>query len=443
MTLELSAEDLARRLPDPSAQAIAADLIVMIRRGDIPVGTKLPPVRQLAKLLKVSPSTVSAALQTLRSRNMLEGRGRSGITVVRAPDTPRPERYEAGGRTLPELRLDLSRSAPDRELLPDLRAALFQASSSSPINSYDRDLITPSLERQVSRTWPYQPRKLMAASGGYDGLRLCLHTFVREGDWVLVENPSPPRLLDLVDATEARAFALEQDEQGALPSALERGLERNPAAIILQPGIHNPSGRIRTSERREALANILKGTSALVIEDDGSGALFGDPLYPLAERIDCPYLYVRSYSKSHGPDLRLAVIEGEEELLAKVQAYFGYGAGWVSRPLQDALAWMLKEPAVQERVADARDTYHERRTALWKSLRSYGLELREGTGLDIMIPVRDAGYAEGLLAANGIAILRGTAFQQNQNRDWIRVSTSTLPVEQAEEVAKLLIQAAQ
>lgn len=438
---QLTADDLAARFHEASAHAIAADLIVMIRNGEIPVGTKLPPVRELAEVLGVSPGTVSAAWQTLRNRGVLDGRGRSGVTVVRTPDTPRPERYTARDLHLPVARFRLGRSIADQALLPDLHEALSQMPRSD-LNSYVRDRITPALEAEVRRTWPYEPRSVMAVNGGYDGLRVCLHTFVREGDWVLVEDPSPPRMLDLVDATEARAFVLERDEEGIKPSSLIEGLKLNPAALILQPGIHNPSGRVMTERRRDELAEVLRGSPVLVIEDDGLGALFGDDMYPLAEYIDCPHLFVRSYSKSHGPDLRLAVIEGDDRLIKRVQAYFGYGAGWVSRPMQEALAWMLGDPATQERVLEARRTYDTRRQALWRALSEHGIDIHEGTGLDLLVPVRDEGYAEGMLAANGVTILRANALQQKDRDTWIRVSTGTLPVEDADEVASLLARAA-
>lgn len=190
MSERLTASALAARLSDTSAHSIASDLSVMITRGDIPVGTMLPPVRELAQALWVSPSTVSAAWRTLKNRGVLEGQGRAGVRVVRAPDTPRPLRYEANRLSKMDIRLDLGASTPDPALLPRLTTALAHVPEER-LNSYARDRITPSLEAAATRDWPYEPRSMMSVSGGYDGLRLTLQTFVNAGDWVLVENPTP------------------------------------------------------------------------------------------------------------------------------------------------------------------------------------------------------------------------------------------------------------
>src|SRR5690349_8466741 len=48
----------------------------------------LPPVRQLAGSLRVSPATVAAAYKLLRSRGLVNGHGRQGTRVVARQATP-------------------------------------------------------------------------------------------------------------------------------------------------------------------------------------------------------------------------------------------------------------------------------------------------------------------------------------------------------------------
>ncbi|GAA1937096.1 aminotransferase class I/II-fold pyridoxal phosphate-dependent enzyme [Brevibacterium antiquum] len=445
MSPSFSATALAALLPDPpgiSAHSIASDLTLLIRRGEIPIGAKLPPVRALAQELWVSPGTVSSAWKTLKGRGVLEGQGRAGVTVVKLPDTPRPERYEANRPYAPEVRLDLGASSPDPALLPSLKSALSHLPEYK-LNSYERDRIVPNLQAAATDDWPYSPRSMMAVNGGYDGLRLILQTFVSTGDWVLVENPTPPRVLDLVHAAGARMQFLPRDAEGVIPEALEAALDLQPAAIILQPGIHNPIGTVMSKRRSEELVVVLNRSSVLVIEDDGAGALFAGAVNPLASRLSCPHLYVRSYSKSHGPDLRLAVIEGPDETVTKVHAFFGYGAGWVSRALQEALAWLLRDDDTRALIRQARDIYDHRRAALSDALCAAGVSFTPGYGLDLLIPVRDEGYAQGVLAAHGILISRGSNFTPDRHHAaWIRVATSVLSVDSAEEIARLITQAA-
>ena len=59
----------------------------MITAGALPVGERLPTVRELASALGVSPTTVSEAWQSLAAVGAIDARGRQG-TFVRQPTGP-------------------------------------------------------------------------------------------------------------------------------------------------------------------------------------------------------------------------------------------------------------------------------------------------------------------------------------------------------------------
>ena len=84
--------------------------------GTLAPGDSLPPVRQLAGELGVSPATVAAAYRQLRERGVVETAGRNGTRVrPRPPVAPAARRPPAGAA--PGL-VDLSAGEPDTELLP-------------------------------------------------------------------------------------------------------------------------------------------------------------------------------------------------------------------------------------------------------------------------------------------------------------------------------------
>ena len=70
----VSAPELAGAITDRSARGIAAAVGRMVSSGDLPVGSRLPTVRDLAKVLGVSPTTVSEAWQTLAAVGAKIGR---------------------------------------------------------------------------------------------------------------------------------------------------------------------------------------------------------------------------------------------------------------------------------------------------------------------------------------------------------------------------------
>lgn len=430
---------LAGRLTDPSAVALAADLGQMIKHGELRPGVRLPPVRALAGELNVSPATVSNAWQRLRARNLVTGGGRGGIRVRQDPGTPRPIRYESEGHFEVDAALDLGLSVPDPELLPDLDR--FRDVAVPDLHDYRRTPIVDSLRDAVVDSWPTNPRQLLVTNGGYEGLMLICNTFIQPGDHVIVENPAPPRLLDVIERAGARFAFATRDAEGLVPESVAESLPLRPSMMVLQPSVHNPMGTVMTRRRRDALAKLLAPTDVLVVEDDGIGELARDRVHPLSDRIPQQTLYLRSYSKSHGPDLRIAVLDGPPDLVERVRAFRAFGSGWTSRFLQEILAAMLTDEQTRSRIGAASDVYNTRRERLAAELRVRGVDLPPAHGLDLWLPVADERYAVVTCAAHGVAVSSGSRFTPPPQSAHIRISTCRLPTEKAPFVADVLIKA--
>ncbi|MGE0445150.1 MAG: GntR family transcriptional regulator, partial [Vicinamibacterales bacterium] len=68
-----------------SARSIAASFERSIQSGRVTASEALPPVRELAARLKVSPATVAAAYRLLRTRGLTAAHGRRGTRIVPRP----------------------------------------------------------------------------------------------------------------------------------------------------------------------------------------------------------------------------------------------------------------------------------------------------------------------------------------------------------------------
>ena len=71
----------AERLGNRTTKGIALETGALIRSGALPVGSKLPSVRDLAYALGVSPATVSQAWSELRRHEIIGGRGSNGTAL--------------------------------------------------------------------------------------------------------------------------------------------------------------------------------------------------------------------------------------------------------------------------------------------------------------------------------------------------------------------------
>src|SRR5690606_11560245 len=97
------------------------------------------------------------------------------------------------------------------------------------------------------------------------------------------------------------------------------------------------------------------------------------PDLSLGSRLSDRTLHVRSYSKSHGPDLRLAALGGPRALVQPLVDRRFLGQGWTSRLLQRVLVHLLTDPASTAAIADARREYARRRSAISTRLADHGI----------------------------------------------------------------------
>ncbi|GAA3761859.1 aminotransferase class I/II-fold pyridoxal phosphate-dependent enzyme [Plantactinospora mayteni] len=406
---------IASAIDDRTARGVAAAVSRLVRTGELPAGTRLPTVRSVARELGISPTTVSEAWRSLASAGAIQTRGRSGTFVLppnRLRQSLRYARLSASPATLPH---DFSTGVPDHDLLPDLAPALRRIGDTRLTTSYLEEPVLPRLEVVLRDRWPFPPQQLTVVDGALDALDRVVGTVVRLGDRVLVENPTFPPLLDLLDTVGAVPVPVSLDRSGIDPASLAAGLDRAPVALLLQPRAHNPTGVSMTPERAAELAAVLTrhplGGTVVVVEDDHAGEIASAPPVSLGGWLPDQVVHIRSFSKSHGPDLRLAAVGGPAALVASVADRRLLGPGWSSRVLQAVLLDLLTDPATVRVLAGARREYARRRNLLTAALAERGVDAPAPDGINMWIPVLDQQQAMLSLAAHGIAVAPGTPFE--------------------------------
>lgn len=401
---------VVRAVSDRSPRGIAAAISLLVRTGDLPAGTRLPTVRDVAAALGVSPATVSHAWHGLAGAGVLVSRGRAGSFVRAADGAGLTPRYRDLAGSQAGFRLDLSTGTPDPTLLPDLAPVLARFAGHDLTGSYVEPPVLPELERNLRETWPWPAEAITVVDGAFDAMTRSLETVVRFGDRVLVEDPCFPPLLDLLDLLGAEPVPVPLDEGGLDPAALSAALATSPVALVLQPRAHNPTGVSMTAGRANALARVLRGHDLVVVEDDHSGDIAAAPDVSLGPHLRDRVLHIRSFSKSHGPDLRIAALGGPARLVDPVVARRRLGPGWTSRMIQRVLLSLLTGGPGMAAVAEARRVYHARQQQLVRALGQNGLAVRPGDGVNLWLPVASERAAVVRLAAAGIRVAAGSPF---------------------------------
>ncbi|KRF28968.1 PLP-dependent aminotransferase family protein [Phycicoccus sp. Soil802] len=408
MTAVLSA--LEHRLDHPTAKGLAHAVSAAIRDGELVAGDRLPPIRTVAAQLALSPTTVSAAWSLLARSGAVHADGRRGTTIL-------DQGGATGGRYRQALRheaaftLDLSTGVPDPALLPSLGAVLAQLTSAPTTGSYLDDPVLPALADTLREDWPYAAANLAVVDGAMDAMDLIVRTTLRFGDRVVVEDPGFPPLVDLLESVGVQLVGVPLDDEGLELSALEDALREPVAAVFLQPRAQNPVGVTMTTARAEAIAALLDGTDTLVVEDDSAAGLSSEALVSLGRWRPEHTAYIRSFSKSHGPDLRLAALSAPAALHRALTARRELGQGWSSRLLQQVLLGLLTSETARTEVARASVTYAARRAHVVDALAARGVVVPGTEGINIWVPVHDETAAVVRLASRGIGVAAGAPFR--------------------------------
>lgn len=383
-----------------------------IRDGSLPVGATLPPVRDLATRLGVSPGTVAKAYRQLRRRGMVETAGRNGTRVRSRPPVAV---MRAAVLPVPPGALDLSWGEPDGRLLPALDRHLVRLAETGPLAANYRDagpvpeLMALARQRLAADGVPVDG--ITVTGGALDGMERLLTAHLRPGDRVAVEDPGWANLLDLVAALGLEPVAVPVDDDGPTEDGLRRALAASPRAAIITTRAQNPTGAAVTRARAGALRALLADQPGiLLIEDDHAAELAAVPLHPLA---GCTrrWAFLRSVSKPYGPDLRLAILAGDEATVSRVAGRMRLGSGWVSTLLQRVVVELWRDKDVAAAIGEARHRYAERRTALREALLAYGLPSYGRTGVNVWVPVPDETRAVAVLREAGYAVAPGALYR--------------------------------
>jgi DNA-binding transcriptional MocR family regulator len=411
------------RMRATSGAELVREIEAGVASGALSPGEPLPSVRRLAELVGLSPGTVASALSELRRRGVVLSEPRRGTRVGEGA----PIGYARQPLAVPPGARDLSAGNPDPALLPDLARALGRCEL--PVRLYGGPDGIPELLELASRQLRddgVPASGVCVVSGALDAIERVLQAHLRPGDRVAVENPGYAALYHLLRAQGLSLEPVALDDHGMRPAELKRALDRGARAAIITPRGQNPTGAALDRERARQLRELLdRHPDTLLIEDDHLGPVAGCELHTtLADR--GRWAATRSVAKALGPDLRLAVLAGDPQTVARVQGRQRCGPGWVSHILQTLVLSMWIDPQVEAQVATASALYAERRGHFLACLAQLSVRAHGASGLNVWIPVDEEAGVVGALMQRGWVVAPGVPYRLPGSRPGIRVTTATL-----------------
>ncbi|WP_036250663.1 PLP-dependent aminotransferase family protein, partial [Methylibium sp. T29] len=216
-----------------------------------------------------------------------------------------------------------------------------------------------------------EPGQVLVTTGSQQGLDLVGKLLIDAGSAVAVETPTYLGALQAFAPCEPAFAALASDDEGPKPEALAGAAGARFAYLL--PNFQNPTGRVISEARREALVAAAQAAALPLVEDNPYGELWFDapPPAPLAARWPQGTIYLGSFSKILAPGLRLGYVVAPPALYPKLlqvkQAADLHTPGFNQRIVHE----VVRDGLLDRHVPTVRARHAAQRDAMAAALRAH------------------------------------------------------------------------
>ena len=354
----------------PKYKAVVTMIRDQIAVGGLNVGDKLPPVRELAWQLGITPGTVARAYTVLTDSGVLQAEVGRGTFVADPTDVMEdnaPQRplnlievdAVRHGHGMTDTNVNLfSPHLPDGGQAALIRGLLGQIAQDPPSGvMHYPSRRSAQAARQAMVGWlqgapigAIDEQDVVLCHGGQNGILLVFQTILRgRRPTVFVEELAYPGFRRAAELVRAEVVSVPCDRDGIIPQALAEAAERHPEAQILctSPEVHSPTCGFTPMARRKALAKVARKADLQILEDDcyRMGRAEGEGYRLLAPERGW---YVSSLSKSISPALRIGCAIGPRGMSGALHRSAEHGFFGLATPMIDLTAALLSHPELPE-----------------------------------------------------------------------------------------------
>ncbi|MEW9920765.1 PLP-dependent aminotransferase family protein [Marimonas sp. MJW-29] len=361
----------------PKYKAVVTMIRDQIAAGGLKIGEKLPPVRELAWQLKITPGTVARAYTVLTDSGVLQAEVGRGTFVAdpkevledNTPSVPlnlieidSVRHNSAGaGQTMNFFSPHLPNGG-QAELIRHLLGEIAQDPPSGVMHYPSRRTATAAREAMVhwlkgSPIGRIDESDIVLSHGGQNAILLVFQTILRgRRPTIFVEELAYPGFRRAAELVRADVVAVPCDSDGIVPEALAEAAERHPEAqlICTSPEVHSPTCGFTPMERRHALVEVARRADLQILEDDcyRMGQAVGEGYRLLAPERGW---YVTSLSKSITPALRIGCAIGPRGMSAALHRSAEHGFFGLATPMIDLTAALLAHPQLPQIMERSRE----------------------------------------------------------------------------------------
>ncbi|WP_240702256.1 PLP-dependent aminotransferase family protein [Trinickia terrae] len=323
-----------------------------IESGSLSEGERMPSLRELTALHRVSISTAVEACRVLEKHGYVEAKPRTGyfirdpkraitrfkekreieadgteqridpadyvgvherISVTLARGLQRPPKVDLAGAVCAPA---LYPGAALRDTLLRILRAKPSMYESAPQSDGVRKLKEAIARSSVTRGLHVDADAVLVTHGCSEALSLALRAVTGPGDIVAIESPSYFGILQIIESLGLKAIEIPTDPQtGMSVDALEFAINHMGSiqAVVCMPSVQNPLGSVMPDTLKIKMVELCDKHNMTIIEDDTYGAFLPSPANarPLkAWDKTGNVIYCNSLNKSLSPGLRVGWLIG-------------------------------------------------------------------------------------------------------------------------------------
>ncbi len=216
--------------------------------------------------------------------------------------------------------------------------------------------------------------QILITCGSQQGLDLLGKVLVNEGDGIIIEEPGYLGAIQAFSIFRPRFHPIPLNEDGLDIRALKSVIScAGPRLIYTIPNFQNPSGISYPERNRLAVAEIVRETNMILIEDDPYGDLrySGTPAASFKKLCPENTILLGTFSKTLVPGFRLGWVAAPEKIMDKL--VIAKQAADLNTGLftQCIVYQYLKDNDVEKHLARIKEAYGRQMKAMQESIREY------------------------------------------------------------------------
>lgn len=230
-----------------------------------------------------------------------------------------------------------------------------------------------AMRYRIKKNMPVDPANVLITNGSQQSLDLLAKVYLDPGDVVAMELPGYIGAIQAFSVFEPRFAGVPMNADGPDPDVLADILTRQQAKIFYGvPNFQNPSGLTYSMAARRAVAEAMRVSDAIFVEDDPYGELrfTDDVMPPVSAFIAQDAFMLGTFSKVAAPGLRLGWVVADPSALPQLVTAKQASDLHCSTLVQRILIRYLADNDIDEHIATLRTVYKAQRDLMLERIKA-------------------------------------------------------------------------